>query len=88
VQTAVDNVRPSSRVLSDSMNFNSFIKIKIVNWEDNSRSQYVNGVVMSKNIADKRMKSRIENPSILLLKESVGTMRSEGALTDIQSLVD
>jgi hypothetical protein len=67
------------------MNFNSFIKIKIINWEDNSRSAYVNGVVMSKNIADKRMKSNITNPSILLLKESVGTVRSEGngGLTDI-----
>jgi hypothetical protein len=78
-------VRPSSRLLNDSMNFNSFIKIKIINWEDNSRSAYVNGVVMSKNIADKRMKSNITNPSILLLKESVGTVRSEGngGLTDI-----
>lgn len=84
VQTAVDNVRPSSKSLNDSMNFNSFIKIKIINWIDNSKSAYINGVVLSKNIADKRMKGKIDDPSILLLKESVGTMRSEGAgLTEI-----
>lgn len=58
----MDNVRPSSRLLNDSMNFNSFIKIKIINWHDNSKSAYINGVVMSKNIADKRMKSVIDNP--------------------------
>jgi hypothetical protein len=66
------------------MNFNSFIKIKIINWGDNSKSAYINGVVISKNIADKRMESNIKDPQILLLKESVGTVRSEGAgLTEI-----
>jgi 1-phosphatidylinositol-3-phosphate 5-kinase len=93
VQTAVDSVRPSSRLLQDSMNFNNFIKIKIINWRDNSKSAYINGVVMNKNIADKRMISTIQNPSILLLKESIGTMKNDGltgsaGLTEIQSIVD
>ena len=66
------------------MNFNSFIKIKIINWQDNSKSAYVNGVVLNKNIADKRMENLIHDPQILLLKESVGTIRGEGAgLTEI-----
>ena len=59
VSTAVDNVRPSSRMLNDSMNFNSYIKIKIINYLDNSKSTYVNGIVLSKNIADKRMSTKI-----------------------------
>jgi hypothetical protein len=37
------------------MNFNSFIKVKIINFKDNSRSAYINGVVVNKNLADKRM---------------------------------
>lgn len=41
------------------MNFNSFIKIKIINWTDNSKSTYINGVVMSNNTADKRMPEHI-----------------------------
>ena len=49
-------------MLNDSMNFNSFIKIKIINWYDNSKSVYINGAVMSKNIADKRMKNFIDDP--------------------------
>ena len=82
VKTAVDNVKPSSRLLNDSMNFNSFIKIKIINWKDNSKSAYINGVVMNKNLADKRMLQQIDNPSILLLKETVG-IRTNQVLSDI-----
>jgi len=89
VQKAVDEVRPSSRHLNDSMNFNSFIKIKIINWHDNSKSAYINGVVLNKNLADKRMDGLINDPSILLLKDSVGTTKGEGPnLTEIQSIVD
>ncbi len=88
VRTAVDSVKPSSRLLNDSMNFTSFIKIKIVNWKDNTRSAYVNGIVMSKNLADKRMiNNQIAFPLILLLKESVG-VKNEAGFTDIQSVVD
>lgn len=53
VNRAVMNVKPSSQVLRDSMNFNSYIKIKIINWSDNSKSRYVNGVVLSSNLADR-----------------------------------
>jgi hypothetical protein len=82
---AVENVQPSSKYLYDSMVFNSFIKIKIIDWIDNSKSCYINGIVISKNIANKRMKTDIDNPSILLLKESIGTMKKDetNALTEI-----
>lgn len=59
VKTAVDNVKPSSRLLNDTIDFNHFIKIKIINYVDNSKSAYINGIVMSKNLADKRMLDRI-----------------------------
>lgn len=61
VSTAVDNVKPSSRLLGDSMNFNTFIKIKIINYADNSKSAYINGIVMCKNLADKRMANFLQN---------------------------
>lgn len=74
---AVENVRPSSRYMSDSMVFNQFIKIKIINWHDNSKSAYVNGLVISKNIADKRMKTDVDNPQILLLKDSISIVKND-----------
>ena len=92
VKTAVENVKPSSRLLNDPLNFNNFIKIKIINWRDNSKSAYINGIVMSKNVADKRMRGEIKEPSILLLKDSlVGSVKKgeeKGLFTDIECLVE
>lgn len=48
---AVMNVKPSSKMLNDSMNFNLFIKVKLINWVDESKSAYINGIVLSKNVA-------------------------------------
>lgn len=71
VKQAVESIRPSSRILNDTMNLNDFVKIKLINWKDQSMSQYVNGVVMTKNLADRRMKSQFTSPNILLLKNTL-----------------
>lgn len=73
---AVDSVKPSSRYLKDSMDFNKFVEIQLLDHCDASKSQYVNGSVVMKNLADRRMPRHFENPSILLLKGSLGFMRS------------
>ena len=62
VMQAVEQVKPSSRLnISDnnldSLDINSCIKIKIIDWADCSRCQYVNGFVMTKTLADRFMKS-------------------------------
>ena len=95
---AVENVRPSSRYMSDSMVFNQFIKIKLINWEYSSKSAYINGLVISKSQADMRMRTDVENPQILLLKEPISTtvrmvvtggeQAGDGGLTEIQSIVN
>ena len=51
------------------MDINECIKVKIIDWKDNSKSQYVNGIVMSKSIASKRMQTTRINPRILLLRD-------------------
>jgi hypothetical protein len=60
------------------MDFNYFINIKVINYQDNSKSEYINGIVFSKNIADKRMRTDIMNPKILLINESISTVQSDG----------
>ena len=52
---AVEKVKPSSRMLGDMMDINEYIKVKVIDWRDNSKSQIFNGFVMSKSIASKRM---------------------------------
>ena len=67
-------MRPSSRYISDSMVFNQLTKIKVINWEYSSKSAYFNSLVISKNQFDKRMRTDVDNPQILLLlKESIST---------------
>jgi 1-phosphatidylinositol-3-phosphate 5-kinase len=80
---AVEQIKPSSKLLNDSMNLNDFVKIKLIPWKDNSRSQYINGVVITKNLADRRMLSQISNPNILLLKNT-----QDIGFTDLQSEID
>jgi len=64
---AVEQVKPSSRSLNDTMDINKFVKIKIIDWKDSSLNEYVNGIVFSKTVSERFKISSIENPSILLL---------------------
>jgi hypothetical protein len=68
VKRAVEQIKPSSKLLGDPMDINAFVKIKLIEWPDKSMSKLINGLVMTKNLADKRMTSSHKNPSILLVK--------------------
>jgi hypothetical protein len=59
------------------MNFNAYVKIKIINHENESRSAYINGVVLSNNLADRHMPRKIINPTILILKDSLGFVKDD-----------
>lgn len=63
-----ENVRPSSRLLNDRLDFNHYVDVKIIEWKDNSMSQMINGVVMSKNLAHRSMQASLTEPSVLVLK--------------------
>mmetsp|Transcript_25743 Transcript_25743/g.34397 ORF Transcript_25743/g.34397 Transcript_25743/m.34397 type:complete len:138 (-) Transcript_25743:4138-4551(-) len=54
---AVMTIRPSSRLLADSIDFNSFIKIVTVHHPNQEKCQYVNGFVSKKNVASRRMRT-------------------------------
>lgn len=79
---AAERVRPSSRLLNDSMDFKQYVKIKLVEWKDNSLTKYVHGIVMSKNVSDRSMKTSIKNPTILVLN------KLEVGQSEIQSEID
>ena len=51
------------------MDINQYIKVKIIDGKDNSKSQIINGIVMSKTIASKRMRTCLFDPKILLLQD-------------------
>ena len=51
IMKAVERVQPSSHKLGDSMDINDYIKVKIINWKDISKTSYTKGIVMKKSIA-------------------------------------
>ena len=69
---AVMTIRPSSRMLADSIDFNSFIKIVTVQHANQEKCQYVNGVVFKKDVASRRMSTQIEMPKILVINNNLG----------------
>lgn len=76
-------IRPSSRLLADSINFNSFIKIVTIHHHNQEKCQYINGVVFKKDVASRRMRTQIENPKVLLLNGSLGYVQEDDGLIDI-----
>lgn len=83
VLTAVEQVKPSTRMLNDLMEINEYIKIKLIDWRDAGKSCYVNGIVMSKSVVNRRMATNIVEPRILLLKKIVDL-----EVTDLASKLD
>ena len=56
------NIKPSRRLNNDSMKITEYIKIKELHWPDDSKNLFVFGCVFTNNIADRRMKTFLENP--------------------------
>ena len=69
---AVTTIKTSSRLLGDSIDFNSFIKIVTIEGKDQEGCRYVKGVVLKKDVSHKSMATDIEKPRILMLANSLG----------------
>ena len=63
------------------------IKIICNEWGSYKDSAYINGVVIKKNVIDKRLNSSNNDPRILLLSNSLGYVREDNDFTDFQSII-
>lgn len=85
VRNVVTTVRPTSAILNDSIDINKFVKIVTVEYPNQDKCKFVNGVVFKKDIGSKRMRNNISNPRILLLSNSLGYVQDDAiALTDLE----
>lgn len=71
-------VKPTSVRLNDSIDINDYIKIVTVEHPNKIDGRYVNGIVFKKDIANRRMRSKIEKPKVLLLANSLGYVQEDG----------
>ncbi len=81
---AVSTVRPSV-VINDTMKLTDYVKIKLMPGKDIEASKYVNGVVFTKNVSDKKMKTDIANPTILMIS---GNLAEGQGLIEMDSFGD
>lgn len=69
IKNVISNVCPSTRDMNDSVNINDYVKIKIVDYPDHTYTKYINGFAFQKNVCSKKMRTRINDPKILLLED-------------------
>ena len=81
-------IRPSSRMLKDSIDFNSFIKIVTIEHHNQEKCQYINGIVFKKDVANRRMRTQIENPKVLVLNNSLGYVQDDDGPVDMRAEIN
>lgn len=72
--------------MKDTMNINDYVTIELIDHENDSKCKYINGWVIKNNIADRRMRSEIKNPKILLIGNSIG-FTQEDSWADLETYV-
>jgi len=85
VRKAIHSVKPWSTKLKDSIDIAKYVKILLIQYKDESKCRYINGVVLKKSIAHNRMKREIQNPKILVLAKTLGVMKDDEQFADLES---
>lgn len=49
------------------MDITKLVKIKKIQFQDESKTQYIKGVICRKNLSNRKMKTLYENPKILII---------------------
>lgn len=69
------------------MDITEYLRFIRVIWEDTSLTQYINGIAFSKNIANKKMSKKIDNPKILILQGATDFYVTDKNLISMDKLI-
>lgn len=72
---------------TESMDVRNFVNIKKVSGGSKNDCTIIGGVIFSKNVSHKDMKTKIDNAKILLLKCPISYQRVEGKFVTIETLI-
>ncbi|XP_068238143.1 1-phosphatidylinositol 3-phosphate 5-kinase isoform X3 [Palaemon carinicauda] len=75
VHTVTEIIRPDVKNDSDDMDIRQYIQFKKVPGGSRSECQILNGVVCTKNVADKSMLVRLSDPQLLLVASTIDYQR-------------
>ena len=79
----INNLSPSFLNLNDSININDYLKIKTIEYRNQSKCEVIDGFAMRKNICSKYMRTMILKPKILLLKGPLEGLRINRGTSNI-----
>ena len=88
VKQAVDSISLETYPRGDEMDINHYLRIVKLVHKDSTLSEYFNGVAFLKNIAHKKMKVKIPNPSILILAGGAEFSSGEQRVLSMESILD
>lgn len=88
VKQAVECISLETHPRGDEMDINKYLRVVKLQHKDSSLSEYFNGVAFLKNIAHKKMKVKIPNPTILLLSGGAEFSSGEQRLLSMESILD
>ncbi|XP_059146645.1 1-phosphatidylinositol 3-phosphate 5-kinase-like isoform X3 [Physella acuta] len=77
-------VRPDIKFEGDDMDIRNYIHIKKVAGGSKSETSLFHGVIFTKNIAHKKMKTNLMNPLILLLRGTIEFQRVENKFSSLE----
>ena len=79
VKEVINNLRPCSRYLNDSLDINNYLEIEIIPYKDNSKCKVIKGYIFSGNKKESKVKDiPIENPKILLIGNILKISQEKG----------
>ena len=88
VKQAVECISLETHPRGDDMDINKYLRVIKLQHKDTSLSEYFNGVAFLKNIAHKKMKAKIPNPTILILSGGAEFSSGEQRLLSMESILD
>ncbi|XP_033114727.1 1-phosphatidylinositol 3-phosphate 5-kinase-like [Anneissia japonica] len=87
VETISKEVKPDVRYRNDEMDIRHYVHIKKVAGGSLSDCRIINGVVCTKNVAHRKMRTAIKDPRILILESAVEHQRVEHKFSSIEPIV-
>lgn len=68
MEKIVNTIKPNANRPNEVIHYKDYVTVRRIRWKNYLKSEYINGMALENYIADKRMKTNILDPSIVLIE--------------------
>lgn len=87
INKILKTIRPNANRPNEVINFNDYVTVRSIKWNTHLKWEYISGMVLENNVADRRMKSNILNPRIVIIEGSLTFDSSNRMYIDIENVI-